>query len=169
MLLHNGPACCTMTASGATPKHHHHLTTMNRTLRTTIHVARTDWAPYIEAAVRAIATAAAFVYTAGYMTGRWLHNLNDRLALWVAERHYDAADAAAGALALQQFRDSGEAAIPLEQALVQRQAAVPHRAAIAAPRVHPAVILAASGLSQRAIAAQLGCTRYEVRKALKAA
>ncbi len=147
---------------------------MNRITRTTIHVARTDWAPYIEQAVRAIATAAAFVYTAGYVSGRWLHNLNDRLALWVAGRHYDAADAAAGALALQQFKASGQRSYSLKEVMAELDAPVLYRCApvvarcgIQAPRVHPAVTLAASGLSQRAIAAKLGCTRYEVRKVLK--
>jgi hypothetical protein len=120
---------------------------MNRITRTTLHVARTDWAPYIEAAARAIATAAAFVYTAGYCTGEAIHRLNASLAAWASARH----------------RPTPQPA----PVIVQRQAAVPHRAAIAAPRVHPAVTLAASGLSQRAIAAKLGCTRYEVRKALK--
>ncbi len=119
---------------------------MNRITRTTIHVARTDWAPYIEVAVRAIATAAAFVYVCGYVTGRWLHNLNSSLTALLV-------------------RQPAPAPAPV---IVQRLAAVPHRAAIAAPRsVHPAVTLRASGLSQRAIAQKLGCTRYEVRKALK--
>jgi hypothetical protein len=130
-------------------------------------IARADWAPHIEAAVRAIATAAAFVYTAGYCTGEAIHRLNASLAAWASARHYDAADLAAGTRALQEFRNSGETALSLDEVFVQRQAAVPHRAAVAAPRVHPAVSLAASGLSQRAIAAKLGCTRYEVRKALK--
>jgi len=118
---------------------------MNRITRTTLHVALTDWAPYIEAFVRGLAVAVAAVYTAGYVTGAWLHRLNDTLSSLLVRRQ-------------------APAPAPV---VVQRQAAVPHRAAIAAPRVHPAVALAASGLSQRAIAAKLGCTRYEVRKALK--
>jgi hypothetical protein len=116
---------------------------MNLVTRTTLHVALTDWAPYIEAAARALAVAVAAVYTAGYCTGQWLHNLNNSMSALLVRK---------------------PAPAPV---IVQRQAAVPHRAAIAAPRVHPAVTLAASGLSQRAIAAKLGCTRYEVRKALK--
>jgi DNA-binding CsgD family transcriptional regulator len=129
---------------------------MNRITRTTIHVARTDWAPYIEAAARAIATAAAFVYTAGYCTGEAIHRLNASLAAWASARHR---------LTPEERAMCHE--VLASAPVVQRQAAVPHRAAIAAPRVHPAVTLAASGLSQRAIAAKLGCTRYEVRKALK--
>jgi hypothetical protein len=143
-------------------------------MTTITRVYRADWAPHIEQAARALATAAAFVYTAGYVSGRWLHNLNDRLALWVAGRHYDAADAAAGALALQSFVASGERSYSLEEVMAEldapvlyRCAAVPARCGIQAPRVHPAVTLAASGLSQRAIARRLCCTRYEVRKALK--
>ncbi len=132
---------------------------MNRITRTTIHVARTDWAPYIEAAVRALATAAAFVYTCGYVSGRWLHNLNDRLAALLVRQPAPVKDQS---ILVQQF---GKPA----PVIVQRcaVAAVPARCGIKAPRVHPAVTLAASGLSQRAIAAKLGCTRYEVRKALK--
>jgi hypothetical protein len=118
---------------------------MNRITRTTLQVAFTDWAPYIEAAARALAVAVAAVYTAGYCTGQWLHRLNDRLSALLVRR---------------------PAPVPAP-VIVQRQAAVPYRAAIAAPRVHPAVALKAEGLSQRAIAAKLGCTRYEVRKALK--
>lgn len=135
---------------------------MNRITATTLHVARTDWAPYLEAAVRAIGVAIAAVYTAGYVTGAWIHRLNDRLsALLVRTSPYrsPAGLQKAYSLMAEQF---GEPKVT-----VKRQAAVPHRAAIAAPRVHPAVTLAASGLSQRAIAAKLGCTRYEVRKALK--
>jgi hypothetical protein len=129
---------------------------MNRITRTTLHVARTDWAPHIEAAVRALAVAVAAVYTAGYCTGQWLHNLNNTLtALLVRKRGLTPEERAMCYEVL--------ASAPV----VQRQAAVPHRAAIAAPRVHPAVALKAQGLSQRAIAAKLGCTRYEVRKALK--
>lgn len=119
---------------------------MNRITRTTIHVARTDWAPYIEAAVRALAAAAAFVYTCGYCTGAWLHNLNDRLSALLVRKPEPA---------------------PVPAPVLYRCAPVVARCGIQAPRVHPAVTLCAAGLSQRAIAAKLGCTRYEVRKALK--
>ena len=79
--------CCTMNASGAIPKHHHPAPVMNRITRTTLHVARADWAPHIEAAVRAMATAAAIVYTCGNVSGRCLHNLNDRQsACWSANQ-----------------------------------------------------------------------------------
>ena len=39
-----------------------------------------DWAPVIEAAVRRLAQLCTVVYVAGYMTGAWLHRLNDALA-----------------------------------------------------------------------------------------
>jgi hypothetical protein len=141
LLTEHATARRSRTQSGST------ITTpnMNRITRTTLHVARTDWAPYIEAAVRALGVAVAAVYTAGYCTGQWLHNLNNGLSALLV-------------------RQPAPGPAPV---IVQRQAADPHRAAIAAPRVHPAVALKAKGLSQRAIAAKLGCTRYEVRKALK--
>jgi hypothetical protein len=133
---------------------------MNRVTRTTLHVALTDWAPYIEAAARALAVAVAAAYTAGYCTGQWLHNLNNGLSALLVRR-------SAPVVNLDELTWDAPKVITVEEVFIQRQAAVPHRAAIAAPRVHPAVTLAASGLSQRAIAAKLGCTRYEVRKALK--
>lgn len=136
---------------------------------TTLHriaaVAVADWGPAIERAAKFVAVAVAITYTAGLVTGQFVHRLNDRLAAWAAGRHQPAPYRSpaglqkAYSLMAEQFGEP--------KPTVQRQAAVPHRAAVAAPRVHPAVALAASGLSQRAIAAKLGCTRYEVRKALK--
>jgi hypothetical protein len=143
---------------------------MNTITSTTLHVARTDWAPHIEAAARAIATAAAFVYTAGYCTGQWLHNLNNSLSALLVRQPVSPELYAEARAFLEEYSDDFTALAEIEAAertTVQRQAAVPHRAAIAAPRVHPAVALKAQGLSQRAIADKLGCTRYEVRKALK--
>ena len=56
-------------------------------MTTILRVYRADWAPHIEQVARAIATAAAFVYVCGYVSGRWLHRLNDRLsALLVRQR-----------------------------------------------------------------------------------
>jgi hypothetical protein len=132
---------------------------------TTLHriaaVAVADWGPAIERAAKFVAVAVAITFTAGLVTGQFVHKLNDRLAAWVAGRHQPQPVGLQKAYSLmaEQFGEP--------KPTVQRQAVVPHRAAIAAPRVHPAVALAASGLSQRAIAAKLGCTRYEVRKALK--
>jgi hypothetical protein len=136
---------------------------MNTIARTTLHVARTDWAPHIEAAARALAVAVAAVYTAGYVTGAWVHRLNDRLSALLVRKPAPYRSPAG----LQKMYSLMAQQLVERKPTVQRQAAVPHRAAIAAPRVHPAVALKAQGLSQRAIAAKLGCTRYEVRKALK--
>jgi hypothetical protein len=140
-------------------------------MNTTLRVYRADWAPHIEAAVRAIATAAAFVYTAGYVTGAWLHRLNDRLSALLVRQPVptpvDFSDDAWPDIDFDQVELKNGETFIVSRTIIQPCAAVPHRAAIAAPRVHPAVTFAASGLSQRAIAAKLGCTRYEVRKALK--
>ena len=43
-------------------------------------ILTTDWAPHIEVAVRRLAAICAAVYTAGYITGAWVHRLNDQLA-----------------------------------------------------------------------------------------
>ena len=42
-----------------------------------------DWAPVIEAAIRRLAQLCTVVYVAGYMTGEWIHRLNDALAATV--------------------------------------------------------------------------------------
>jgi hypothetical protein len=43
-------------------------------------VITTDWAPHVEAAVRRLAAICAAVYVAGYLSGAWLHRLNDQVA-----------------------------------------------------------------------------------------
>lgn len=43
-------------------------------------VARADWGPYLRRAAFAVATVAAAVYAAGYVSGAWIHRINDRLA-----------------------------------------------------------------------------------------
>jgi hypothetical protein len=146
---------------------------MNRIASTTLHVARTDWAPYIEQAARAVATAAAFCYVAGYMTGRWLHNLNDRMAEWAAGRHHDAADLQAGTLALQQFRNSGEPSCSLEEVMAEldspvlyRCAAVPARCGIQSPMTR-AIGKVQGGMSQRKAASLCGVSRTSLQRALR--
>ncbi|MEB3169128.1 MAG: helix-turn-helix domain-containing protein [Synechococcaceae cyanobacterium] len=48
---------------------------------TTIKAALTaDWGPAIEAAVRAIAAVAAWVYVLGLGFGTWIHGMNDSIA-----------------------------------------------------------------------------------------
>ena len=43
-------------------------------------VLTTDWAPHAEAIARRLAQICTIVYVAGYITGAWLHRLNDQLA-----------------------------------------------------------------------------------------
>ena len=39
-----------------------------------------DWAPHAEAIARRLAQVCTVVYVAGYITGAWIHRLNDQLA-----------------------------------------------------------------------------------------
>ena len=43
-------------------------------------ILTTDWAPHIEAIARQFAQVCVAVYVAGYITGAWVHQLNDQLA-----------------------------------------------------------------------------------------
>ena len=43
-------------------------------------ILTTDWAPHAEAIARRLAQVCTVVYVAGYITGAWLHHLNDQLA-----------------------------------------------------------------------------------------
>lgn len=45
-----------------------------------------DWAPHIEKTVRLICVPIAAAYVAGYMVGRWIHQLNDALTALAAPR-----------------------------------------------------------------------------------
>ena len=118
---------------------------MKPTLQAAIAAAQSDWAPHIERAARAIVAAAVVCYVAGEFFGRWLHRLNDTVTAMLTRKPL----APAPALVKE-----------------QRCAALTTRSIAPPSDLHPAVLLAASGMSQRAIAAQLGCTRYQVRKAL---
>ncbi len=135
---------------------------MNRITRTTIHVARTDWAPYIEQAVRAIATAAAFVYACGYVTGRWIHRLNDRLSALLVRKPAQTPEAA--------FREA-ILNTPLTEPvapILYRCAAVPARCGImpSTPMAR-AIVRVRSGMSQRQAAALCGVSRSSLQRALK--
>lgn len=107
----------------------------------------TDWAPHIEQAARRIAQVCAVVYVAGYMTGAWLHRLNDQLA---------------------------GRSTPV---IIQRQAAVAAPSNVAPPRagiIHisdpmaRAVRLVRDGKSQRLAASICGVSRSSLQRALKA-
>ena len=43
-------------------------------------ILTTDWAPHAEAIARRLAQVCTVVYVAGYITGAWIHRLNDQLA-----------------------------------------------------------------------------------------
>jgi hypothetical protein len=115
----------------------------------------TDWAPHIEAAVRSIAAIAAFVYTAGYCTGQWLHNLNDSTTALLVPKPQPA---------------PAPAPVPVQRPIVQRFAiaAVPAYSGIM-PRdpMDRAVAKVRSGMSQRKAAALCGVSRSSLQRALK--
>jgi hypothetical protein len=124
-------------------------------MTTITRVYRADWAPHIEQAARAIATAAAFVYVCGYVTGRWLHRLNDRLsALLVRKRGLTPEERA---LCLEVL-----ATAPVRYEC----AAVPARCGIQSPMAR-AVSKVKGGMSQRAAASICGVSRSSLQRALK--
>ena len=134
---------------------------MKPTLQAAIAAAQSDWAPHIERAARAIVAAAVVCYVAGEFFGRWLHRLNDTVTAMLTRKQ--AAKPSAATLDPSSISTIEAWA----EEYVEQLCAAPTPRSIAPPSdLHPAVLLAASGMSQRAIAAKLGCTRYQVRKAL---
>jgi DNA-directed RNA polymerase specialized sigma24 family protein len=115
-------------------------------------VLTTDWAPHAEAIARRLAQICTVVYVAGYITGAWIHRLNDRLA--------------------------GRTAPPPAPApvITQRQAAAATPANIAPPvLVHisdPMIrairLVRVEGRSQRLAASICGVSRSSLQRALKA-
>ena len=65
-------------------------------------LARSDWAPSIEAAARALLSAAVFSYCLGYALGSLLHRLNDRLTAHATGKATSGQSVAAGAQVPQQ-------------------------------------------------------------------
>jgi hypothetical protein len=131
-------------------------------MTTITRVYRADWAPHIEQAARAIATAAAFVYVCGYVSGRWLHRLNDRLsALLVRKPEPDPYMASVTLLA--QWNE------PEPPAPVRYEcAAVPARCGIMAPTpMARAISHVKGGMSQRKAATLCGVSRSSLQRALK--
>ena len=112
-------------------------------------VITTDWAPHAEAIARRLAQVCTVVYVAGYMTGAWIHRLNDQLA--------------------------GRSTPPPAPVIIQRQsAAVATPANIAPPvLIHisdpmaRAVRLVHDGKSQRLAASICGVSRSSLQRALK--
>jgi len=114
-------------------------------MTTITRVYRADWAPHIEQAARAIATAAAFVYVCGYVSGRWLHRLNDRLSALLV-------------------RKPEPAPVPV----LYRCAAVPARCGIIAPSpMARAISSVKGGMSQRKAATLCGVSRTSLQRALR--
>ena len=123
-------------------------------MATITRIIRADWAPHIEQAVRAIATAAVFLYACGYVAGREMHRLNDTLTALLVPQPTPAP----------------------ARVIVQRQAAVDAPANIAPPfplLVHVsdpmarAVRLVKEGKSQRLAASICGVSRTSLQRALK--
>jgi hypothetical protein len=125
----------------------------------------TDWAPHIEAAVRSIAAIAAFVYTAGYVTGAWIHRLNDRLAALLVRRPVAATDPYMASVTLLAQWEGTEPQSPV----IHRLAPAASPAAIAPPRdpMARAVAKVRSGMSQRQAAALCGVSRSSLQRALR--
>jgi hypothetical protein len=118
-------------------------------------ILTTDWAPHAEAIARRLAQVCTVVYVAGYITGAWLHRLNDQLA--------------------------GRATPPPPPVITQRQAAAATPANIAPPvrydglhgLIHVsdpmlrAIRLVHEGKSQRLAASICGVSRSSLQRALK--
>jgi len=116
----------------------------------------TDWAPHIEAAVRSIAAIAVCVYTAGFCTGQWLHNLNNSTTAFLVRRPQPA---------------PAPAPVLVQRPIVQRFAiaAVPAYSGIMAPTpMARAVAKVRCGMSQRNAAALFGVSRSSLQRALRA-
>ena len=111
-------------------------------------IITTDWAPHIERNVRQFAQVCTVVYVAGYISGAWLHRLNDQLA--------------------------GRPALPA-QVIVQRQAAAVATPCNIAPPVlihisdpmARAIRLVDEGKSQRLAASICGVSRSSPQRALR--
>lgn len=125
-------------------------------------MARADWAPAIERTARNTAAVLVAVYTAGYVTGELLHKMNDALTDLI-HRIGTGWLTRLGLLVVDAFVPAPDLApMPV---IIHRQE--PERLTIAPPTGVSAIhLLAADGISQRAIADILGITRYQVRKAL---
>jgi len=114
-----------------------------------------DWAPHIEAAARAIAAAAAFCYVTGYISGRWLHNLNSSLTALLVRRPQPAPASTKTAWA---------------KPVIRRLALAEAPANVAPPRdpMARAVAKVHGGMSQRAAATLCGVSRSSLQRALRA-
>ena len=108
-------------------------------------ILTTDWAPYIRRAIYGIAATCAVVYSAGLLTGEFVHRINDQLAAIVTSRTATLTPAAPA------------------QVIVQRQALAP--TPVLSRRVE-CQRLRARGMTQQQIADALGCSRTTVRREL---
>ena len=104
-----------------------------------------DWAPHAESLARRLAQVCVVVYVAGYMTGAWIHRLNDAIA----------------------GRTTPAPAPQL--VVVQRLAPAAPPANVAPPRdpMARAVVNVRSGMSQRQAAALCGVSRSSLQRALR--
>ena len=118
-----------------------------------------DWAPRIEAIARQFAKICTVVYVAGYISGAWLHRLNDRLA-------GRPAPAPAPAPVLAAFQPT----------IVQRQAAAvatpcniapPVLIHISDPMARAVRLVQVEGRSQRLAASLCGVSRSSLQRALR--
>ena len=113
-------------------------------------ILTTDCAPHAEAIAHRLAQVCAVVYVAGYLTGAWLHRLNDRLA--------------------------GRTTPPPQPVIIQRQFAVatpsniapPVLVHISDPMLRAIRLVRVEGRSQRLAASLCGVSRSSLQRALKA-
>ena len=112
-------------------------------------ILTTAWAPHVEAIARHLAQVCTVVYVAGYLTGAWLHRLNDRLA--------------------------DRAMPPPHPVIIHRQAAVaapsniapPVLVHISDPMARAVRLVRVEGRSQRRAASLCGVSRSSLQRALR--
>lgn len=118
---------------------------------------RSDWAPALKQAARTLALVIVAVYVAGYTLGEFVHTMNDRIS-----------DVMRGTgnewiIRLGLLAPEVDPVIEPAPAIVRRCAPEPVGLTIEEDQIRS---LRAQGLSQRAIASELGISRSRVRRAL---
>ena len=122
-------------------------------------VLTTDWAPHAEAIARRLAQICTVVYVAGYITGAWIHRLNDQLA-------GRATPAPAPAPVITQRQAA--AATPANIAPPVRYDGLHGLIHISDPMLRAIRLVRVEGRSQRLAASICGVSRSSLQRALKA-
>ena len=122
-------------------------------------VLTTDWAPHAEAIARRLAQICTIVYVAGYITGAWIHRLNDRLAGRTAPP-----PAPAPVITQRQ----AAAATPANIAPPVRYDGLHGLIHVSDPMLRAIRLVRVEGRSQRLAASICGVSRSSLQRALKA-